>query len=74
MKKNIHSREWQVVIFTMSFRFECDHAKIASSQMTESVDTKIKSEARKFIQKKNSIEKCSSHSMSSLFNYWNSSF
>jgi hypothetical protein len=33
---------------------------------------KSKNEARKFIQKKNSIKKCSSHSMNSLFNYWNS--
>jgi hypothetical protein len=29
-----HSQSWMtIVIFTMSFRLECDHAKIASSQM-----------------------------------------
>jgi hypothetical protein len=38
-----HSQSWMtIVIFTMFSRFECDHAKIASSQMIESVDTKIK--------------------------------
>jgi hypothetical protein len=31
---------------------------------------KLKNEAKKFIRKKNSIKKCFSHSMSSLFNYW----
>jgi hypothetical protein len=70
-----HSQSWMtIVIFTMFSRLECDHAKIASSQMIESIDTKIKNEAKKFIRKKNSIKKCSSHSMNSLFNYWNNSF
>jgi hypothetical protein len=38
-----HSQSWMtIVIFTMFFRLECDHAKIASSQMIESVDKEIK--------------------------------
>jgi hypothetical protein len=70
-----HSQSWMIiVIFTMFFRLECDHAKIASSQMIESIDTKIKEWSEKIHSKKNSIKKCSSHSMSSLFNYWNNSF
>jgi hypothetical protein len=51
MKKDIHSREWQVVIFTMSFRLECDHAKIVSSQMIKSVDTEIKEWSEKIHSK-----------------------
>jgi hypothetical protein len=35
---------------------------------------KSKNEAKKFTRKKNSIKKCSSHSMSSLFNYWDNNF
>jgi 16S rRNA C1402 (ribose-2'-O) methylase RsmI len=48
-----HSQSWMtIVIFTMSSRLECDHAKIASSQMIKSVDTKIKEWSEKIYSKK----------------------
>jgi hypothetical protein len=40
-----------IVIFTMFFRLECDHAKIASSQMIESIDIKIKEWSEKIHSK-----------------------
>jgi hypothetical protein len=67
-----HSQSWMtIVIFTMFFRFECDHAKSHHRRWLNQLTQKSKNEARKFIRKKNSIKKCFSHSMNSLFNYWN---
>jgi hypothetical protein len=77
MKEDIHSREWQSWSWRCSFVSNANtHRRLHFRWLNQKIHNQREFEesSEQFIRKKNSIEKCFSNSMNSLFNYWNSSF
>jgi hypothetical protein len=75
MKENIHSREWQSWSSLCLLVFDANtqrrlHLRWRDQKIHN--QKKFEESSEQFTRKKNSIKKCLSNSMSSLFNYWNS--
>jgi hypothetical protein len=77
MKENNHNREWQSSFSRCLFVSNANtqrHLHLKRLNQKIHRQRKFEESNKQFTQNKNSIKKCFSNSMNSLFNYWNNNF